>query len=190
MHNTSVTAGVVAISLSPRPRILLVLEKGEDILQINGSIFSKPAAWGFPKGRGKCGESSREIAVREFFEETGVILSDSDLDDEISFVKEEPSRRPGSDIHRRVIYLIVFKDSPQLGKPIDPKIQEVRWIPLNGVPGFGRDSVGEATLSPSHAIAINNLMLKAVDCKKLDWNLVMEFLLPIEAKGDEDRKRN
>ncbi|HPW34704.1 MAG TPA: NUDIX hydrolase [Candidatus Paceibacterota bacterium] len=190
MNDVSITAGVVAISLSPRPRILLVLERGDSIPQRDGSVFQKPAAWGFPKGSSKGDETPMETAIRELSEETGVVLLPSDLDDDLVFSEDKLSRRPGSSVHRRVIYLVVFKDSPQLGRPIDPKIQEVRWVPLNGVPGFGRDSVGEATLSPSHAIAINDLMLRAVDRKKLNWNLVMESLLPIEAKGDEDRKRN
>jgi len=82
--------------------------------------------WGFPKGHAEEGESPREAALRELFEETHLevvrFLSESILEEHYSFYRQSQQ------VDKTVFYLIAeVRGSIKLQKA---EIRSSRWIPL------------------------------------------------------------
>ncbi|MDX1645497.1 MAG: NUDIX domain-containing protein [Longimicrobiales bacterium] len=88
--------------------------------------------WGLPKGHGRGRESTREAALREVREETG--LEDLRLGAELITI-DWAFRKDGRRIHKYATFFLMFSDR---GEPIPEEqegITECRWVPLEAAPG-------------------------------------------------------
>jgi 8-oxo-dGTP pyrophosphatase MutT (NUDIX family) len=163
MVSNSVTAGVALFCIKPRPSILLVLDKGEKVPQRNGGDFLKPTVWKLPSGRSKASDSGpKETAIRELWEETRVRITELCMDDNLCVDHEKRSWRPGFETHHDVTYLVIKHDRPELGDPVDPKIERARFFPFDQIPIPG-SMLAETYIPLSHLRAINELIQKAAD---------------------------
>lgn len=117
-HPTTVRAYGV---LTEDNRVLLVRASSP---QIN------PPLWWLPGGGLEFGESPRDALVREFAEETGLVVAPSELVDVLSDVRRRPN---GDRIHSvRVIYRVAHLGG-QLRDELDGTTDRARWFDLAGL---------------------------------------------------------
>lgn len=180
------TAGVLLLALEPSPAVLLVLNRAEEVPQSDGMVFSKPRMWGIPKGRSKVqDEDVAGIALREFYEETGIKLDRALVGKRTPVFEDVPSLRPGSDRHRKTFFLAILGQAPTIGKPIDEKIEQVRWFSLGNLPSCGKIFFG-ATLAKSHARLMADLFIGSFYELEGLGIRVMEALMDIQPPPDKD----
>ena len=104
-------------------------ESGVDILMVhNKKDDKKPAGWGFPGGGVDPEDKSLKIAaVREVYEETGLVISPEDL------FEKTRSFAGSSETHVNVSYGVVIYESAmgEITVDHDPKkaVDDVQWIP-------------------------------------------------------------
>lgn len=189
MSQVSHTAGILVLALKPLS-VLLVLDGEEQVDQLGGKTYVKPRMWGIPKGRSKVIDNGVEdIAIREFFEETGIKLEKSLLNPEWSIFTTMPSQRPGSDEHCKTFFLVITDSPLAIGKPEDEKIERVRWFPLSDIPVFDGKSFAGANLPKSHSEAISALIIKAIDELEKRGLNIQQVLMDIQSPGfEKDRQ--
>jgi len=91
-------------------------------------ILQQNGFWGFPKGHVEAGESEEETAIREIFEETGLIVTvDSSKRFEFSYNIKD------SKIHKVVTLFISEVVDESRFKKQDAEIKEMRWVPFDEV---------------------------------------------------------
>ena len=102
---------------------------GVDVLMVsNKQDHNKPAGWGLPGGGVEPDDESLEIAaVREVYEETGLVISPEDL------VIKDRSPANQSQTHINISFGVVIY-RPSMGEITnghDPKktVDDVQWIP-------------------------------------------------------------
>ncbi|MBN2180201.1 MAG: NUDIX domain-containing protein [Deltaproteobacteria bacterium] len=98
-------------------------------------IYSKRnGIWGFPKGHREKGETERDAAMREIFEETGLrrlkftgTFREEDIYTAIGRSKEFR----GSKIMKHSIYFLCETDTEEI-KTDNSEITDYRWLPYSG----------------------------------------------------------
>ena len=123
----SLTADVVLIAVTEEGRreILLIRRKNPPF----------QGCWAFPGGFLDQGETTRQCAVREMKEETGVILSEDLL--RLVLVADDPCRDPRSRVIS-IVYLAQGAKSDFSACPGDDA-SEVKWFPLDHPPVLAFD---------------------------------------------------
>lgn len=86
--------------------------------------------WGFPKGHPHCGESDEETALRELFEETGLVPQI--VLDEDSFVLSYTFRHRGWKIHKTVNFFLALMGDEE-PRPQEEEIGVCRWMTLEEI---------------------------------------------------------
>lgn len=106
------------------------------IKKIDGNAFvlvaqnSKHKGWDFPKGHLELGETSEQAAIREVFEEVGVVGKIIERAGESKYFYYEDKVR----VFKTVTYFLM--DFVSLGVATTPEeISEVVWLPLEQVEG-------------------------------------------------------
>lgn len=93
----------------------------------------RPGLWALPKGNIDPGETPAETAIREVYEETGVV---GKLDEKLGDVKYTYTW-DGEPIFKIVSFFLVRYSSGRLGDirpPMDIEVDEARWLPLPEAP--------------------------------------------------------
>jgi 8-oxo-dGTP diphosphatase len=116
----------------------ILIEEGRVLLSGNRWWSNRPLVWTLPGGRAEEGEGIAEALVREFREETGLVVEVGDL----AFVVEARSTV------RKQIYLtcafVVTKVSGRLSHTGDPGVEELRFVPFEQLDRYLRaPSLGE-----------------------------------------------
>lgn len=112
-------------------------------------VYQSNGFWGFPKGHPDKGETPKETAARELFEETGYTvvryLSDEKFQESYFFVYE------GKKIHKTVTFYVAEVE----GEPCEPndEVLETRWISLEKA-----DTVLTYPQAKSIALNVYNLL--------------------------------
>lgn len=99
--------------------IILFDEKKESYLLVFGKKSQK---WGFPKGHMEIGETTRETALREFYEETGFVLDNVTFDNTFIIKNNTYFIITISDKKRHLIQKVNYI-------PDTTEIQFFEWIP-------------------------------------------------------------
>jgi 8-oxo-dGTP pyrophosphatase MutT (NUDIX family) len=102
-----------------------VMVEGRSVLVIRTRTRGGRSIWTFPKGRLKAGESKREAAVREVFEETGYTC-------ELTAPLGTTTywfRRGGRRIKKTVQWFFGYPIA-KAGRFNPGEVDEVRWVPL------------------------------------------------------------
>lgn len=86
-------------------------------------------SWGIPKGHVEEGETLRETAVRETYEESGVTVT---LEDALTVVTTK-NRREKKDVHAWLAQQ-TCDSSPTMTNNPDNEVVEVRWHCINDLP--------------------------------------------------------
>lgn len=81
--------------------------------------------WSFPKGHVEYGETERQTALREVFEETGLKIQI------IEGFKEQVEYKPNPYIEKKVIYFVGVVDNEQKVVLQEEEIFDSIWCPLN-----------------------------------------------------------
>lgn len=137
----------------PVPAVIAVVVRGDDLLLVCRKTEPDAGRWGFPGGKMEFGESIEEAAVRELFEETGVIgKADGVLTVLDSFHRNEQ----GVLTHHFVLPAIACRWIS--GEPVaadDAAIAE--WVPFSELKNGERDliiavdRVAEMAMAAAHA---------------------------------------
>ncbi len=95
--------------MSPHPASSAILVRNGRLLLVKRS--NPPAAnmYAFPGGRGEIGESPDQTAIREFYEETGIVVRDP-----VAFMTFDLDNRPHGG-HFELTVFIVESDDPSEG---------------------------------------------------------------------------
>lgn len=84
--------------------------------------------WGFPKGTPEVGERPEDTAIREAFEESGVVVAKDDLKPPVQYEYKQPVK--GAMSTKRVVLFPVFVESRQV--IIQQKeIASYEWVPFD-----------------------------------------------------------
>ncbi len=93
----------------------------------------RPGLWALPKGNIDPGETPAETAMREVYEETGIV---GKLDEKLGDVKYTYTW-DGERIFKIVSFFLVLYSSGRLGdiRPeMEVEVDEARWLPLKEAP--------------------------------------------------------
>lgn len=97
--------------------------------------------WSFPKGHPEGKETPKEAAIREAFEETGIVLSESELGESVQYEYEQPIKGI-MQTKRIVLFPAIIKS-----KNVNMQALEIThhdWVPFDKVISLiGLDSVIE-----------------------------------------------
>lgn len=157
--DTSYSAGLVFLVTKPEPQIALVLQKGgEANPQKTGSDFIEKRSWKIPMGHFDPTKDQNllDTAIREFEEETGVLVDLKEVAVEGGSTIKIRSQRPGHKFHEDRYYLISSKNFPEKDVEPDPLIEKVEFFPVKSLP---IRPVNKATLALGNRIKLKNLLL-------------------------------
>lgn len=118
-----------ALVLNNTKRVRVLVRSGDEILLVRGYVGHQ--RWSLPGGGLKRGEAARQAAIRETYEETGLVLSAANL------VKTGQRRMPAGMAWASAD--ITFFTT-ELGSPETPAIKrrleiiEIGWWPLANLP--------------------------------------------------------
>jgi 8-oxo-dGTP pyrophosphatase MutT (NUDIX family) len=105
---------------------IVLNSKGEVLLIHNAAMRDpKKSYWGFPKGHIEEGESSKEAAVREVEEETGLIVEVIKKIGESSYIFTIPST--GEKVFKMVIIFLMKEVGGEL-KPQEAELLDAQWF--------------------------------------------------------------
>ncbi len=147
--------------------MLFVKQKpGELIPQIGGGTYREEAFIKSPGGGVEQGESLEQAAVRELYQETGILLPQDALDIDFSMEFEAASRRVDFEVpvgehiaHWNTFFLYVTTQVPKL--PLhtrDPReIERVVLVRIRDLTVLKRKSMFGAELAPSHRMKLSEL---------------------------------
>lgn len=95
------------------------------------SKSSKKSDYGFVKGKTDLGETAKETAVREVFEEIGVTISVDDLEDLV--IQKNPRKDVG-------LYFINWEKYKDFEIKLDPReLYSTEWFKINNVPEVSKN---------------------------------------------------
>jgi 8-oxo-dGTP pyrophosphatase MutT (NUDIX family) len=89
--------------------------------------------WGFPKGHREKGETERNAALREIFEETGLTkleFIDTFREEDIYTAIGRSKEFRGSEITKHSIYFLCETDTEEI-KTDNSEITDYRWLPYS-----------------------------------------------------------
>jgi 8-oxo-dGTP pyrophosphatase MutT (NUDIX family) len=115
---------ILGRSIKPRVRIV-VTNQNHEILLVKSWFGSQK--WSLPGGGVKRGESSVATAVRELFEETGLLVLPTQLSDEVSLSKEK------KDHFAVQLFFLQINNPPPL-KQDSKEILACQWFSLDAIP--------------------------------------------------------
>jgi 8-oxo-dGTP pyrophosphatase MutT (NUDIX family) len=91
----------------------------------------KSGKWGLPKGHMEKGETEKETAVREIFEETGVKqlkFDDNFRQEDIYIIDNEETTKLGHKIEKHVVYFFALLAGNENLEYDKKEISESRWV--------------------------------------------------------------
>jgi bis(5'-nucleosidyl)-tetraphosphatase len=106
---------------------IFITKKGEKqylVLENHGGY------WGFPKGHPEMGETSKETAIREAIEETGIEVAEDELGDPIFYEYRQPIKNVRQ-TKRVVLYPVVV--ASRLVTIQAEEIRDYRWVDYDKV---------------------------------------------------------
>lgn len=159
--------GVLKKNCAGHSWILLVQQRpGELIPQIGGGTYREEAFFKSPGGGVEAGETTVQAAIREFHQETGILLPNDALDIDFSMEFEAASRRLDFKVpvgehlaHWNTFFLSVTAKVPQLPlKTNDPKeIERVLLVRIRDIGVLKRKGMFGLELAPSHRMKLGEL---------------------------------
>jgi 8-oxo-dGTP pyrophosphatase MutT (NUDIX family) len=121
MVNEEYSAGAVVFRcINEETEFLVIYSKRNDI-------------WGFPKGHIEKGESEKDAALREIFEETGLrrlTFRDTFREEDIYPAIGRSEEFRGSEITKHSIYFLCETDKEEI-QTDDTEITDYRWLPYS-----------------------------------------------------------
>jgi 8-oxo-dGTP pyrophosphatase MutT (NUDIX family) len=93
-----------------------------------------PSTWALPKGWIEADETPAETAVRESFEETGVLAR---FDRKLLDIRYTYTRRDGTRVFKVVSFFLLRYRSGRIGAippGMELEVAEARWLPLDEAP--------------------------------------------------------
>lgn len=81
--------------------------------------------WSLPKGHIEAGETAQQTAVREVWEETGILGTVVDVLGDIDYWFVADGRR----IHKTVHHFLLLRTGGEISTD-DPEVVDVEWVPL------------------------------------------------------------
>ena len=118
-----------------------VLVEGGRVLLIRTKNLKGESVWTFPKGLVRPGESPREAALREVYEETGYEAEITAPLGEVEYWFVRDGRR----VHKRVAWFLMRP--VRRAKDPDWEVEEVAWVPLEEARGLLRYRLDRELLS-------------------------------------------
>jgi 8-oxo-dGTP pyrophosphatase MutT (NUDIX family) len=88
----------------------------------------KSDKWGFPKGHQEFGETEEETAMREFFEETGIPISATELLDKIRF-------------KNNIYFNVNANGKPKFNIQDTNEIEKASWFSINEIMNLPKDEI-------------------------------------------------
>jgi tRNA nucleotidyltransferase (CCA-adding enzyme) len=88
----------------------------------------KSDKWGFPKGHQEFGETEEETAMREFFEETGIPISATELLDKIRF-------------KNNIYFNVNANGKPKFNIQDTNEIEKASWFSINEIMNLPKDVI-------------------------------------------------
>ncbi|NYF17440.1 8-oxo-dGTP pyrophosphatase MutT (NUDIX family) [Microbacterium sp. AK009] len=110
--------------------VCAVRRDGRVLTSRRAAVKDWPLSWEFPAGSALAGETSRQAAVRELSEETGVVVDPAALEP-VGRVREE----------RALFDLYVVRVDDPAVVPDPAEVSEAEWAPVDTV--FARTAAGE-----------------------------------------------
>jgi len=112
----------------------IIVEKEGEIILVKRKIEPFKGSWCIPGGHLEYGqENLEEAAIREFKEETGLIISVQDLT--LLNVYSDPDRDPRGHIVTVAYFTDIFEGELEAGDDA----AETRWFPLSPIPELSFD---------------------------------------------------
>lgn len=103
-----------------------IVLKGQSILLVLTNRKGEDGVWTFPKGHIEEGETPKDAALREVFEETGVRCRI--IDEKEFFINSYTFKKQKNEIFKTV-YWYLMEPVDETGKIENPKeIKETRWV--------------------------------------------------------------
>lgn len=103
----------------------ILFKHGDDYLICRSSGRKKNPIWGIPKGNQEAGEREIETAIRETYEETGIVVTEADL---------TPFLRYSTPKKNIVVFLCELTERPPVLNCVSmlpdgrPEIDGYRWV--------------------------------------------------------------
>ncbi len=120
---------------------IIPIQKSEAGAKLYLLLQSHDGFWSFPKGHPEGNETPKAAAIREAYEETGIVLSESELSEPVQYEYEQPIK--GIMQTKRIILFPVLVKS----KNITMQAREIAhydWVPFDkAVLLIGLDSIAE-----------------------------------------------
>ncbi len=108
------SAGGVLIVISNHTRYTVILHRRE------------PAEWRLPKGKLRPGETPRQAAVREVYEETGIRAAAGQLIGTTEYDYVEP--KTGQGVHKQVLFYLMSVPRREVIQVEEATFDEGRWV--------------------------------------------------------------
>ncbi|AIP64890.1 NUDIX hydrolase [Burkholderia thailandensis] len=117
---------------TPRVAVIAVTFRGDDVILVQRGKEPQKGTWGFPGGSVEPGESLRDAAARELFEETGVRAEIGEPIDVVEVIGFDPHGRH----HHYVLVAMLCRHVEGAPRPGDDAT-DCRWVRVpDGLPRF------------------------------------------------------
>ncbi|AOJ71568.1 MULTISPECIES: NUDIX hydrolase [Burkholderia] len=124
--------GRAAALAAPRVAVIAVTFRGDEVILVQRGKEPQKGTWGFPGGSVEPGESLRDAAARELFEETGVRAEIGEPFDVVEVIGFDPAGRH----HHYVLIAMLCRHAEGALRPGDDAA-DCRWVRVpDGVPQF------------------------------------------------------
>ena len=102
----------------------------------------KSEKWGFPKGHQEIGETEEQTALREFFEETGIVVSSKELLDKIRF-------------KNNIYFNVNVNGKPKFNIQDTNEIEKACWFTIEEIMNLSKDVINYGLKSWLNQIMMN-----------------------------------
>ncbi|MDR3124453.1 MAG: NUDIX domain-containing protein [Endomicrobium sp.] len=109
--------------------VIYKIENANPVFLLVKSV--KSSNWGLPKGHMEKGETEKETAVREIFEETGIKqlkFDDNFRQENVYIIDNEETTKLGYKIEKCVVYFLALSVGNEILEYDKKEISENRWM--------------------------------------------------------------